>query len=323
MIQILNAEPLGYCDEARTILNRLGKVVEASLSRKELLSQLPDYGVLIVRLAHQIDREVIDAGSCLKAIVTATTGLDHVDVDYAHSKGIEVLSLQGETVFLHTVSPTAEHTWALLLALLRRIPQAFASVQAGDWDRDKFRGNELDGKRLGIVGLGRLGRKVARYGIAFGMDVAAHDPYAKEWMDGVACMVMRSDLLQSSDVLTLHVPLNDETMGMIGASEMALMHPGSVLVNTSRGEIVNEVALIKALDSKNLAGAALDVVSQERNLEKRRISSILSYVRTHDNLLITPHIAGATRESMAKTEVFMARKLAVLLNALKKEGRTP
>ena len=316
MIRILNAEPLGYCDEARSILTQLGELVEAPLNRSELLSRLLDYDVLIVRLAHQIDREVIDAGCRLKAIVTATTGLDHIDVDYAQSRGVAVLSLKGETEFLRTVSATAEHTWALLLALLRHIPQAFSAVQAGGWDRDAFRGHQLDGKRLGIIGLGRIGRKVARYGLVFCMDVAAYDPYAAEWVKGVARLSELSDLLRHSDVLSLHVPVNEETIGVIGAGELALLPPEAVLINTSRGELIDETALVHALENGYLAGAALDVIAHEREPEQRQESPLLAYARTHENLLITPHIAGATHESMAKTEAFMAHKLATFLNSL-------
>ena len=316
MIRILNVEPLGYCDEARAVLSQLGEVVEIPLSRGELLSQLPNYDVLIVRLAKQIDREVIDAGVRLKVIVTATTGLDHIDADYAHSKDITVLSLCGENEFLETVSATAEYTWALLLALLRRIPQAFASVRNGDWNRDAFRGHELDGKCLGLIGLGRTGCKVARYGQVFGMDVVAYDPYVENWVDGVERLAELRDLLDRSEVLSLHVPLNAETTDMIGADEMGLMPPGSVLINTSRGDVLDEVALVRALGGERLAGAAVDVVCHEREPKRRRQRALLAYARTHDNLLITPHIAGATHESMAKTEVFMARKLATFLQGL-------
>jgi D-3-phosphoglycerate dehydrogenase len=319
MIRILNAEPFGYCKEAREILDRLGEVIEAALNREQLIAELSEYDVLIVRLAHKIDREVIDAGSRLKTIVTATTGLDHIDVDYACSRGIAVLSLQGEPEFLQNINATAEHTWALLLALMRRIPQAFLSVRAGEWDRDRFRGNELKGKRLGIIGFGRLGRRVACYGIAFEMAVAAFDPYAKDWMEGVARLPNLSDLLRSSDIVSLHVPLNDETAGMIEAHELVLMHPGSVLVNTSRGGVVNEADLIQALKDQILAGAALDVMSSELDQEKRRSSPLMFYASTHENLLITPHIGGATHEAMFETEVFMARKLARYLNSAGKE----
>ena len=219
--------------------------------------------------------------------------------------------------FLRSIYATAEHTWALLLALLRRITHAFESVRRGEWDRDAFRGNELYGKRLGIVGLGRVGEKIARYGLAFGMDVAAYDPYVAKWVEGVARLHRLADLLKRSDVLTLHVPLNAETTNMINSDELALMPPGSVLINTSRGEVVNETALVQTLENNRLAGAALDVVAYEREPEQRQCSPLLAHARTHENLLITPHLAGATHESMAKTEVFMARKLATFLNSLK------
>jgi D-3-phosphoglycerate dehydrogenase / 2-oxoglutarate reductase len=291
-------------------------VTEAPLSRAELIAQLPGFEVLIVRLAHQIDREVIDAGHRLKAIVTATTGLDHIDMAYAQSQGIAVLSLRGETEFLRAISATAEHTWALLLALLRRIPQAATSVQAGEWERDAFKGHELDGQRLGIIGLGRIGCKVARYGLAFGMRVAAFDPFAVEWIDGVARGVTLADVLRRSDVLALHVPLNAETTRLIGATELAQLPHGAVVINTARGEVIDEEALVRALERGQLAGAALDVIAHEREPQLRTDGLLLHYARRHDNLLITPHIGGTTYESMSKTEVFMARKLAAYLNTV-------
>ena len=315
MIRILNTEPEGYSEDARSILSSLGQTVEASLCREELLEQLPNYDVLIVRLAHQVDRQAIDAGRHLKAIVSATTGLDHIDVDYARRRGVEVLSLYGETEFLRMVNATAEHTWALLLALLRRIPHAFADVCNGVWDRNAFRGHELQGQCLGVVGLGRIGQKVASYGQAFGMEVMGFDPYVSDWTDGVWPASSLSDLLRSSNVVSFHVPLNNVTFGMCGAKELALLPSGSVVINTSRGEVIEESSLVQALENKRLAGAALDVIAHEREPELRRRSALLGYARTHENLILTPHIGGATHESMARTEVFMAQKLAAFLES--------
>jgi D-3-phosphoglycerate dehydrogenase len=311
--RILNIEPLGYSPVARSLLTQKAEVVEKAVSREELLKVLHDYDVLIVRLAHQIDRDVIEAGPRLKAIVTATTGLDHIDVECARLHGIAVLSLQGETRFLREVSATAEHAWALLLGLQRWIVPAATAVRHGEWNRDCFRGHELKGQRLGIVGLGRIGTKVARYGQAFEMDVAAYDPHADDWLAGVERKSTLADLLQHSDVLTLHVPLNSETKEMMGEREFALLPQGSVLINTSRGELVDEVALVESLEDRHLAGAALDVIRQERDGGRRAESLLLAYASVHDNLLITPHIGGATHESMAKTEVFMAEKLTRFL----------
>jgi len=257
---------------------------------------------------------VIDACTNLKVIVTTTTGLDHTDVNYAEQRGIKVLSLRGETEFLRTIPATAEHTWALLLALVRHIPQAHASVIAGEWDRNAFRGHDLGGKRLGIVGLGRIGEKVARYGLAFEMRVGAYDPYRSDWVEGVTRCVTLPELLRQSNVLSLHVPLNPETERMIGREELAHLPNGAWLVNTSRGEVLDEVALVEALQDGQLGGAALDVIAAERDQQRR--GPLLDYARQHNNLLITPHLGGATVESMARTEVFMAHKLQKFLKGL-------
>lgn len=310
MIRILNAEPKGYSDQARNILNEVGELVDDPITRDELISQIPDFEVLIVRLSHQVDQQVIQAGKRLKAIVTATTGLDHIDIEYAQENGIAVLSLQGETEFLRTIKATAEHTWALLLALLRRIPWAFNSVQNGHWDRDAFRGLELDGKQLGLLGLGRVGKIVAAYGQVFGMRVGAYDPDTEDWEDHVYQYQSLNELLKNSQILSIHIPLNHETKGLIGKPELVTLPRGALLVNTSRGEIIDETALVTALENKHLAGAALDFLPTERNEVKRQASPLLAYARRHDNLLITPHLAGATFESMEKTEIFMAKKLA-------------
>ena len=314
MIRILNAEPHQYSEEARTVLRGLGEVVERPLGRAELVRALPEFDVLIVRLGHQVDRALLDVGRRLRAVVTATTGLDHVDVDHAARRGVAVLSLRGETEFLRTIPATAEHTWALLLALFRRIAPAFDSVRRGAWDRDRFRGRELAGGRLGIVGLGRVGRRVARYGLAFDMGVAAYDPYATEWPPGVRRAATVEDLLAETDVLSLHVPLNPETHGLIDRRALALLPRGAVVVNTARGDLVDPAALQAALETGHLTGAALDVLPGERDLVAGTATpALLAYARAHDNLLVTPHVAGATVESMARTELFMARKLAAFL----------
>jgi D-3-phosphoglycerate dehydrogenase / 2-oxoglutarate reductase len=310
MIRILNAESLDYSNNARLILQSMGTLDEyEQLTRTELLSCLADYDVLIVRLNFQVDREVLDAGKQLKAIVSATTGLDHIDVEYARQQKIEVLSLRGQTGFLRTIPATVEHTWALLLALTRRIPWAFQSVLNGRWVRDEFKGHDLANRRLGIVGLGRIGEKVARLGMAFDMHVAAYDPYRIDWVKGVEKHNRLTDLLQGCNILSLHVALNSETQRMIGRKELATLPDGALLINTARGGVIDEVALIEALLDCKLAGAALDVVDHEREQQTRLNSVLFEYATQHDNLIITPHIGGATHESMAMTEVFMVRQL--------------
>ena len=316
--RILNAEPSGYSAEAHALLSQVGIPVEKEMTRAELLQELPKYDVLIVRLGHQVDREVIEAGLNLKAIVSATTGLDHIDVESAQARSISVLSLKGETDYLRDIRATAEHTWALLLGLLRRLVPAALAARSGNWNRDAFRGRELQDQDIGIVGLGRIGKMIARYGQVFGMGVGAFDPYTREWTDGVWQASTLEQLLASSTVLTLHVPLNNETRGMIGPTELQQLPRGAVLINTSRGQLIDETALLKSLENGHLAGAALDVIADERNSDRLQKSPLLDYAKKFDNLLITPHIGGATYESMAKTEKFMARTLTEFIRNLNK-----
>ena len=312
--RILNLEPEGYCGEARAVLGRLGEINDGPLCRRELLERLSAYDILIVRLRHQIDREVFEAGKNLKAIVSATTGLDHIDLETAEARNVPVLSLKGEQTFLSSITATAEHTWGLLLALMRRIPEAIDSVQAGQWNRDALKGRDLEGKRLGIVGFGRLGRQVATYGSAFRMRVAAYDPFIETWQTAVLRKPSLPELLADSDVLTIHVNLHPGAVNLIGRAELAALPGGAVLVNTSRGQILDEAALLDALVSGRLSGAALDVLADERRHDIRSNNPLLTYAKHHHNLLITPHIGGATHEAMCKTEVFMAHKLTQFLH---------
>ncbi|HEX2055942.1 MAG TPA: NAD(P)-dependent oxidoreductase [Nitrospiraceae bacterium] len=307
--RILNAEPEGYSGKAHALLAELGDVMEGPLSRDALCEALADIDILIVRLAHQIDRELLAAGRQLKIIVSATTGLDHIDLAAAADRHIAVLSLRGEADFLRNITATAELTWALLLALMRRVPEALASVRDGEWNRDAFRGRDLSGRRLGIIGLGRVGRQVAEFASAFRMTVAAYDPHVTSWPAAVHRKASMAALLRETDVLSVHVNLHPGTIGLIGRQELALLPRGSVLINTSRGDVVDADALVEALDSGHLSGAALDVVPFERDHERRRASPLFAYAAARSNLLITPHIAGATVEAMHKTEEFMAHKL--------------
>jgi D-3-phosphoglycerate dehydrogenase len=306
-------EPDHYSPKARSILRTLGEVHEKTLTREELLDTIGEFDVLITRFGVPVDKEVICAGGRLKAIVTATTGVDHIDVAAASEHGVEVLCLRGETEFLKNIHASAEHTWAILMALIRKIPAAVKSVEQGEWNRDLFRGHELFGKVLGIIGYGRIGEKVAQYGLVFGMDVLVYDPYREQTVSSLKKCDTLLDLLPKSDVVALHVPLNDETFGLIGQKEFEAMKPGAFLINTSRGAVIDEPALLKALSSGRIGGAAVDVLSNESNLRGNKPHAMVEYARTHTNLLITPHIGGATWESMEKTEIFVAEKLKKFL----------
>jgi len=310
---VVIAEPLHYATEAREILATIGPLVDGPFDRAGLLDAVASAQVLVVRLAHQIDDEVLAAAPRLRVIASPTTGTDHIDLDAAEARGIRVVTLRGETAFLSSIRATPEHTWALLLALARHLPAAAAASHAGPWDRDALRGTELAGKRLGIFGFGRVGRIVAAFGAAFEMSVFAYDT-APNPAPGVTMVGSLAELLEVSDVLLIHVPLDASTVGAIGAAQLARLPAGALLVNTARGAIVDEQAVVDALGSGRLAGAAVDVLDGERVPEALRASPLLLYAGSHpDRAIVTPHIAGATWESMHRTEVFLAERLRELV----------
>ena len=253
-VRVLNVEPTRYDDETRAMLARAGQVdyVEcadhAALVRA--LGAAP-YDALFTRLGLAVDAAAIAAAPTLRWVVTPTTGQDHVDVAALTAGGARLLSLKGETTFLETIRSTAEHTWALLLALSRRLPAAHADVAAGRWRREPFLARELSGLTLGIVGLGRLGRMVASFGVAFGMRVIACDT-AESALAQAPAGVERAaahELLANADVVSLHLPLEPQSAGWLSGERLAAMRKGAWLINTARGELVDEAALLAALTS--------------------------------------------------------------------------
>lgn len=288
--------------------------MEINGSREDLLRLIPDFDVLIVRFGQKIDREVLERGKRLKAVVTATTGLNHIDTEAAQKLGIKILSLRDETAFLRDITSTAELTWGLILSLVRKIPEAHNHVVSGSWKRDLFRGKDLKNKVLGVVGYGRLGRIVSEYANVFRMRILATDPYVKSAPKWVRLVPLRS-LLREADIVTLHVSLSHETEGFFGREEFRTMKGGAFFINTSRGELVDEEALLEALRSKKLGGAALDVLSGEISVKPDWLEKhpLRRYAQLYENLILTPHVGGATEDSMAETELFMARKLAHFL----------
>ncbi len=306
-VRILNLEPLHYSPDAQAVLETLGDVTNSPLSRNELIKQIGNFDVLIIRLGHQIDKEILDAATSLKIIVSATTGLNHIDLEATQNKNITILSLQGERDFLNSIYATAEHSFALILALCRKLPFAHQSVLNGNWDRDAFKGNELQGKNLGIVGLGRLGSKVTQYAKAFGMMVYAYDTNPAVSMENINLVPLQK-VARSCDIISIHIPSSTDNHHFIDSDFLNQMKPNALLVNTSRGDVLDQAALLKALGSRKIAGAAVDVLEEEYNGHIQS-SPLIEYAKNHDNLIITPHIGGATYESMHKTEIFMAQKL--------------
>ncbi|HVU88697.1 MAG TPA: NAD(P)-dependent oxidoreductase [Pirellulales bacterium] len=314
-MKILIAESRGFSPAALQTLRGVAEVVEADLDRAGLLSACGDIDILWVRLRNQIDAEVFDAAPQLKVVVTPTTGLNHIDQQEAARRGIRIVSLKGEVAFLKDVRATAELTVGLMLMLMRNLLPAATDSLRGNWNRDAFQGHELYGKTVGIIGYGRLGHIVARYLQAFDMRVLVTDPdLDSEELGPGLTRVPLAKLLRDSDIVSLHVNLCDDTYGFFGSNEFDAMQPGAWFINTARGELVDEQALLNALRSGRLAGAALDVLCDEQSTGMGH-NELVEYAKTHPQLIITPHIGGCTHESMEKTERFLAGRLVAKLAA--------
>jgi D-3-phosphoglycerate dehydrogenase / 2-oxoglutarate reductase len=307
MLDILIAEANGFSPEAAEILQQIGNVTLADLDRRELLEAVSLADVLWIRLRHQIDAEVMNRAARLKFILSPTTGLNHIDAEEAERRGIRIFSLRGEAKFLENVRATAELTVLLTLALLRQLSAATTHVLNGQWNRELFKGYELSGKTIGVIGYGRLGRLVARYFNAFDACILAADPKLQNGTDEVATLLPVQEVLQASDIVTLHVDLTPATRRFFGKTHFEAMKNGAYFINTARGQLVDEEALLKALTSGRITGAALDVLTGE-DPSGMATHPLVAYARHHRNLLITPHLGGCTFESMEKTEVFLANR---------------
>lgn len=302
-----------FAPEAKKILESLGSVDYAMPDQKQIGGIIGKYDVVVAQLGVTFTADILKRAQNLKILATPATGTDHIDLEAADKLGIKVISLKHEIVFLRSIPSTAEHTWCLLLALLRNLVPAVADVRGGTWNGKPFVGTELQGKTIGIVGVGRLGTIVAKFAKAFGMEVLGCD--VKKIPSSVCKQVPFAALLKRSDIVTLHVHLNPQTKNMINAAALKKMKPTTVLINTARGKIVAHTALLKALKAKTIAGYAGDVLAEEMKFGTDSSKDpLVRYARTHDNVLLTPHIGGRTREARAKTDIFIAKKVREALS---------
>jgi D-3-phosphoglycerate dehydrogenase len=263
------------------------------LKGEELLRAISESDALITRSGTAVTPELVSAGDRLRIVGRAGVGLDNVDVDACTARGILVINAPTANIMSAT-----EHTMAMLLALCRNIPEAHASVKRGEWTRSKFLGTELDGKVLGIIGLGRIGTRIAARARAFGMRVIAYDPYiAPSVAEKVGAVnVGLGELLAQADVITVHTPLTDETRGMLGAAEIARMKDGVICLNIARGGIYDEQALASALNEGKVGGAAVDVYVEE---PPGRDHPLLNA----RNIVLSPHIGANTIEAQDRVAV--------------------
>ncbi len=298
MPKILVSDKLAQ--EGIEILKKVGEVdVNTGLSEDELCKIIGDYDALVIRSGTQVTAKVLQSAKNLKIIGRAGVGVDNVDVPAATERGVIVVNSPGGNTLA-----AAELTVGLILALSRNIPQAFVSMKNKEWNRSKFTGNELYKKTLGILGLGKIGQEVAKRCQAFGMKVLACDPFISAEVGeqlGVE-LVDFEDCIKRSDYITLHLPKNKETMGLIGEKQFAIMKDGVRIVNCARGGIIDDAALIAALKSGKCAGAAIDVYP----VEPPDFSSELFAL---ENVVTTPHLGASTEEAQTNVAIDVAEQI--------------
>ena len=280
-------------------------VLEKRLSEAELIPLVANVEAMVVRSETKITRKVIDAAPKLRVVGRAGVGVDNVDVEAATERGIVVMN----TPSGNTIS-TAELTFSMLMALARHIPQAHGSMKAGEWNRKAFSGTELNGKVLGILGMGRIGTEVARRAQVFGMNVIAYDPYlsaARAKAMNVETLSL-DEIYSRADFITVHMPMTDETKGMINSAAMAKMKKGIRLLNCARGGIIVEADLVKAVQSGQVAGAALDVYEVEPLAKDHPLRSL-------PQVIMTPHLGASTEEAQENVGIEVAEAIGdYLLN---------
>ncbi|MEM1659699.1 MAG: phosphoserine phosphatase SerB [Candidatus Bathyarchaeia archaeon] len=281
------------------VRNGFEVIIKPEISKEELKKEVSECDVLIVRSRTKVTKEIIDAGRKLKVIARAGAGVDNIDVEYAEKKGIKVICAP-EAVSV----AVAELTIGLILALARQIPKADRAMKEGRWIKNEIKGWELYGKTLGIIGFGRIGQRVARLAKAFGMRILICDlnnPPAKLLEELKAKAVSLEELLRESDIVTIHVPLTEQTYHMIGRGELQQMKNGAYIINTARGPVIDEEALREALKTGKIAGAALDVYEKEPPNDYSLIKM--------DNVVCTPHIGAQTEESQRMASLAVAYKI--------------
>jgi D-3-phosphoglycerate dehydrogenase len=307
MATILIAESR-FSDDARRVLEKAGEVV----SFEAFNERLGEADAIVAGLDMHLRGPVLDRAARLRVIASRTSQLRHVDLDETRRRGIEVLFIDPADPLLQKTSSTAEETMALVLALARRLPWAFDALKQGRWARSEYGGIELKGKTIGLIGFGRLGRMVARYAQAFELAVLANDPRSDpvEVRAAGAEPVSLAELLERSDIVSVHCTYSNETERLLRAEHFRAMRPTALFVNTSRGEITDEGALLEALETGAIAGAAVDTLAGERpDGSHLRENALVEYARTHESLIILPHLGGATAEATERTQLYISRRL--------------
>ncbi|CAM3968524.1 phosphoglycerate dehydrogenase [Paenibacillus alkaliterrae] len=273
------------------------------LSEDELVAIIGEYDALLVRSQTRVTAKIMEAGKQLKVVGRAGVGVDNIDLDAATQRGIIVINApDGNTI------TTCEHTFAMMMAVARHIPQAYMKTVNGTWDRKSFLGVELRGKTLGVLGMGRIGSEVAKRAKAFDMEIIGYDPFMTEERAEKIGVKLASvdDIVRNADFMTVHTPLTPETRHMIGRAQFEVMKPGMRIVNCARGGIIDEIALVDAVDQGIVAGAAFDVFEVEPPAEDHPFL-------THPKIIVTPHLGASTIEAQENVAIDVSEQVIHIL----------
>ncbi|MEY3679299.1 MAG: hypothetical protein RI924_1440 [Bacteroidota bacterium] len=276
---------------------------EPLFTREQTLAVIKDYQGIVIRTKFQVDRELIDAAPNLKFIARAGAGMDNVDEAYAQTKGIVCINAPEGNA-----DAVGEHAIGMLLSLINKLRQADQQVRQGIWDREGNRGWELKGRKVGIIGYGHMGQAFAQKLLGFGVDVMAYDKYKTGFSDAYVREVSMEEIVKFSDVLSLHIPLTRETRQLVDHEYLFHFRKPIFFLNTSRGEIVNTQAILKAIAEGKIIGAGLDVLEVE-NFPALAEQNWYAELAKNENVLLSPHVAGWTVESYRKISEVLAEKL--------------
>lgn len=291
---------------AKIVLDGVADVINAEAGALSFIQHLQDATALLdASMRTRITNEMINGASNLRIISCATTGSDHIEREVLEERGIPVRTLKENPDFLLSLTPAAELSWMLLMACARKFPLAINHVLEGKWERELFPGTMLNGRVLGLVGCGRIGIWMSRYAQAFGMKVIGYDPNILNF-PGTIQKAALENVLSESDFISIHVHLTPQTERMIDKTAFSLMKQGAVFINTSRGALVDEFAMLDALESGRLGAAGIDVLTGEPNIDQH---PLVEYARSNDNLLITPHCGGFSPDAVAKVCELAAQKI--------------
>jgi D-3-phosphoglycerate dehydrogenase len=287
--------PIEAVDALEAALERRAELIIVAPERRKLEAALTRAAAYLdASMKLRVDASLLDCGPDLRVIAVAATGTDHVDRRALHDRSIALLTLRDHPAVLRDLTPAAEHSWLLLMACARQLTAACDDVLLGNWNRLDFPGIMLNGRTIGIIGCGRIGTLMARYATAFGMRCLGYDPDVAMWPGSIQPVELR-ELLEAADFVTVHVPLSVTTIGLIDAEAFARMKRGVVFINTSRGAVVDELALLDAMERGQVAAAGLDVLTGEPDVAA---NPLRQFALDHRRLLITPHVAGFSPDAV-------------------------